>query len=288
MISGVRQVSFNLEDDPDRDLVPNARDNCPDDTNADQADTDGDQLGDACDPDANGNDVFDDLEDTDLRGGGLGGCSATDANAPAFLLLFGLAVFFGRRRKRPTIAHMPRAFIAFAIALLTFAAAASAQSLTEEKTFSAERFRPALDNQGVLDVESPTVLEHGTWTAGLWLWYAHSPLNLISEDAGGVRRRQASLLGSRVGGSVTGGFGLVDRVFIGLELPVVLFQSRAQPGGSEPLASFVQPGLQPVGFGDVRVTPKFKLLEQRKPRRRPRLLPDPHLADRRAAQRPFR
>lgn len=48
--STVRGAAF-AAGDADGDGVPDAVDNCPDVANADQTDTDGDQLGDACDPD---------------------------------------------------------------------------------------------------------------------------------------------------------------------------------------------------------------------------------------------
>ncbi|HKX12813.1 MAG TPA: thrombospondin type 3 repeat-containing protein, partial [bacterium] len=43
--------------DPDGDGIPNGTDNCPSVSNADQADLDGDNLGNACDPDADGDGV---------------------------------------------------------------------------------------------------------------------------------------------------------------------------------------------------------------------------------------
>ena len=48
--------------DVDNDGVPDAQDNCPSVANADQADMDHDGLGNACDPDANGDGVADTLQ----------------------------------------------------------------------------------------------------------------------------------------------------------------------------------------------------------------------------------
>src|SRR5207244_1329541 len=39
----------STDHDPDRDGIPSEMDNCPDVANADQADFDGDKIGDACD-----------------------------------------------------------------------------------------------------------------------------------------------------------------------------------------------------------------------------------------------
>jgi Ca2+-binding RTX toxin-like protein len=51
-----------VDPDTDADGVPDFRDNCPAVANADQANTDGDSLGDACDPDANGDGIADSLQ----------------------------------------------------------------------------------------------------------------------------------------------------------------------------------------------------------------------------------
>jgi len=48
-----------VDPDPDGDGVPDSSDNCPDDSNADQADNDGDGAGDACDTDDDNDGVLD-------------------------------------------------------------------------------------------------------------------------------------------------------------------------------------------------------------------------------------
>jgi hypothetical protein len=56
--------------DSDGDGVPNSSDNCPDDANEDQQNTDGDTLGDACDPDIDGDGVANGSDD-DADGNGV-------------------------------------------------------------------------------------------------------------------------------------------------------------------------------------------------------------------------
>src|SRR3990170_6776643 len=48
--------------DHDGDTIDDAVDNCPDVANEDQADTDGDGVGDACEPDSDGDGVIDDFD----------------------------------------------------------------------------------------------------------------------------------------------------------------------------------------------------------------------------------
>src|SRR3990170_5842391 len=48
--------------DHDGDTIDDAVDNCPDVANEDQADTDGDGIGEACEPDSDGDGVIDDFD----------------------------------------------------------------------------------------------------------------------------------------------------------------------------------------------------------------------------------
>jgi hypothetical protein len=79
-------------DDVDGDGVLDPADNCPKIANADQADQDHDGIGDACDPDANGDGFADDL-------GVEGGACAAGGSGPGGALLV-LAALSARRRRR--------------------------------------------------------------------------------------------------------------------------------------------------------------------------------------------
>lgn len=52
-----QNINFTLAKDTDGDDIPDVSDNCPADDNYDQADMDGDNIGDACDPDVDGDGI---------------------------------------------------------------------------------------------------------------------------------------------------------------------------------------------------------------------------------------
>ncbi len=82
--------------DRDGDGVPDASDNCPDTANADQGDLDGDGLGNACDPDDNG-DGF--IDGTNVAGGGCTCLTQDDLPVGGAWALLALAFVLRRRRR---------------------------------------------------------------------------------------------------------------------------------------------------------------------------------------------
>ena len=145
-----------------------------------------------------------------------------------------------------------------ALTLLPLALDVRAQALDGAGTFSAERFRPALDANGVIDVESGKVLPHLTPDVALWLGYALNPL-LIQQSDGGTDpfSPAGALVAHRLGGNLVASIGLLDWAQLGLDVPFILFQADDVAS----LSGQVQAGApSAIGMGDLRVVPKFRIL----------------------------
>ena len=80
-----------LVPDADDDGVPDAVDNCPSVANADQTNSDGDSLGDACDPDANGDGIVDTLQPSGTPSGSFSNVVQGSATPTTGTVLSGLA-----------------------------------------------------------------------------------------------------------------------------------------------------------------------------------------------------
>ncbi len=128
----------------------------------------------------------------------------------------------------------------------------------EPRAFPLERFRPAIDQQGLLDTEWGGVPGHLVWGAGLWLGYANDPF-VINREVDGETERVAALVGHRVSASLVASLGLYEWIQLGLELPLALYQGRDDEAGdyNRNLAS-----LSAAGIGDLRLAPKVRLLRQ--------------------------
>lgn len=114
-----------------------------------------------------------------------------------------------------------------------------------------ERLRPALGD-GILDVDSGVVGKAGELDVALWLNASLAPLTLRNGERGAT-----ALVRERIGAHLGGNFVIVDGFALGVEVPVVVWQSGPAfvPGvaGKNPVAAF--------GLDDVRVAPKLALLD---------------------------
>ena len=174
-----------------------------------------------------------------------GGCSAGDGGVGLGLGVLLLAFLAAWRRRR-----------AVAVGVLvsaSFIAPATVRAQDDTRNFSAERFKLASDSDGILGVESGTVIGHLNWDLGFWLGYADDPLALYLEEAGGDNERVDSFLTRRIGGEVVAVLGFGKRLQLGVQIPVILDQNY----------SFMDTALAPqssAGLGDVSIHPKLQLL----------------------------
>ncbi|MFH1808361.1 MAG: OmpA family protein [Pseudomonadota bacterium] len=147
-----------------------------------------------------------------------------------------------------------------ALALVAAVSSFTPDALAQEAAdFALERLRPAMDREGINDVESGETGLHLDYDAALWLGYALNPLVLVRADADGNLERVGTLVGHRLGGNLVASVNLFDWVKLGLDLPFVLYQDR---GGGLPRDLADLDALQPVGLGDLRLIPKVALLQQ--------------------------
>jgi outer membrane protein OmpA-like peptidoglycan-associated protein len=144
------------------------------------------------------------------------------------------------------------------IALLALCSVALPANAQEAANFSAERLRPAMDQEGVLDAESGEVGAHLDYDLTFWMAYALNPLVLYREEAGRLER-VAAPVGHRLGVNLLGSIALVDWLKLGIDVPGILFQAR---GGDVSASPANLDALSAVGTGDIRLIPKVGLLKE--------------------------
>jgi outer membrane protein OmpA-like peptidoglycan-associated protein len=134
--------------------------------------------------------------------------------------------------------------------------ATTARAAEDPGRFVLERWRPAVDRNGILDVESGATLPSLELDAALWVGYANEPLALYRRTDTGLVRAGA-LVGPRAGAHVVVALGLLDWLELGVDVPVVLYQARGALPAELPLSPLAVGGLS-----DVRLSPKFQLLHE--------------------------
>ena len=136
--------------------------------------------------------------------------------------------------------------------LLALLPSTAAQAQTELRQYDPERFRPGLGVEAFLGIDTARVPGPMQWDAG-WL---------VDIQARPLRREGNSegLIAHRFRLTAFGSLSLGGVLQLGLDLPVVLSQGRR-----ESVASPLGLGsLAPAGLGDLRISPKLRLLYQEK------------------------
>lgn len=122
-------------------------------------------------------------------------------------------------------------------------------------SLDAERLRPGLDDNAILDVESGRLQEPGSLGWSFWLGYNRSPVRATWSNDGKIT--SFDLVGQRVGANLIASLGINDWLQLGVDLPLAFLQT----------GSTVLPGLEGTnpanvlaGLGDLRLSPKFALM----------------------------
>ena len=138
-----------------------------------------------------------------------------------------------------------------AFALVATAATARAQAWDD---FTVERFRLAIDGNGLLDVDWADVPGHKSWGVGLWASFARDPLVLYDRTMDDANA--GSLVEQRVTTGLTAWVSLWKRLELGVGFQAVGYQAS----GSMVDGVMGLDGLASAGAGDVRLAPKLLLV----------------------------
>ena len=118
----------------------------------------------------------------------------------------------------------------------------------------AERLRPGVSGDSILDVESGRLTAPDRLSWSFWLGYNRAPIRALWSTDGNTS--SFDLVEQRVGGNLIASLGLSDWLELGIDVPVVFFQSGAAlvPGvaGANPVSA--------AGLGDIRLVPKIALM----------------------------
>ena len=116
--------------------------------------------------------------------------------------------------------------------------------------FGIERFRLSTDPNGLLDVDSAEVGEHGHYGVGLAIGFAHDPLVVYDSTMAAVD----PLVERRLTTDLVGSFALWNRVQLGVGATIVGYQSGS--------TGITMDSLPKGGLGDFRLVPKVLLGRQ--------------------------
>ena len=117
-------------------------------------------------------------------------------------------------------------------------------------------FRAPVDPSSGVFVQPADAPDTGEWNVGVWLSYAHRPITLRSAKTGEVAH---SVISHQVTSDLVASVGLWHRLQLGLDLPVLLYQTGDAPGAAarRAIGEYVVPA---QAFGDLGLYAKLTIV----------------------------
>src|ERR1043166_6352101 len=160
-----------------------------------------------------------------------------------------------RRQRRWT--HLAAVAVVAALASPFVAAPAQAQDNADSFTLPVERFRPAIDDKGLVTTESGSIPPHLGFQTGLDVNYALNPLVIRDGDGNFID----AIIAHRLAGDGLFTIGFFDYASIGVDLPVTFLQLAGDVTTDQNVAQLVgaDQGLSAIGIGDLKLVPKGRI-----------------------------
>jgi hypothetical protein len=114
-------------------------------------------------------------------------------------------------------------------------------------------FQNALGPRPFLTIDSATVPAHKVFALGLMMNYQQSPFSLYNIDRGSLDETTVDVIDKQLTGEIHGAIGLLDRLQIGVAIPVTMFLEGQQFNGFGQATGEDYSG---AGLGDIRVEVK--------------------------------
>ncbi len=143
-----------------------------------------------------------------LQGAGFG-CSASGESSWALWALGLMVLVWRKRRVAPAV-----------VAAVVLTSPLVFAQATAVPGFELEQLRLNAGARHGLLVDSADLLEANRFRAALSLHYQHDPLVLYVDG-----KRSGSVVGGRLGAHLSGAYGITDWLEVGLQFPLVLFQT---------------------------------------------------------------
>jgi large repetitive protein len=151
----------------------------------------------------------------------------------------------------------------FLLALTLLASTTAFAHEGHTRHFPGERLEPGMDSEAIGNTEWAGVPDHFGWDAALWLDYENDPLFTYTvPDARDPLERQDVLVANRVHSELVLAFAVLDWIQIGLQMPVLLYQSRDELQAPEIDRAPPAAALSSLGVGDIQLRPKVRVLRQ--------------------------